>query len=415
MAIEWMPSWASTQTDLGIGFFGARSFPPYCPYGSYTAPNGLEFDTYCAQIIGGGDLHGTQMNSMTDCVDICSESGGCFGATYYPGNGSCYLQFNSIAVLSVVGSDSDGNSAIANSTQFTPFDTICPYQNTSTIKSSDGLAFEILCDVEMYGYGDYYPEGQHYNSDTSTMMDCMDLCSEAHPLCLGVSWNPDLIDGYGNCYLKNSQNGTPQATQGYIMHSALAHLPSIDACSNSEPSQVSSNGEVFNVTCFEGRTGSSNITSFYSMNVTGCIDACANYTGVDTCHGVTFDNSMQYGFENCYLLNETGSAYPGLNATYAEWVAFTSYNGSPDVPAPVLSSNSSSKAWIAGPVIGGVVALALVVLGTFWWRRRVGQKETQSDSVDARPEMKSSPYELPAESRVPELEGSSPRYEMPIE
>ena len=83
---------------------------------------------------------------------------------------------------------------------------------------------------------------------------------------------------------------------------------------------------------------------------------------------------MLSGFENYYLLTATGTPLPGANATYAERVLTKSDGG-------------GSQAWIAGPVVGGVVALGLVAAAVCWWqrkqqRRRTGTKVLPNDEID---------------------------------
>jgi hypothetical protein len=268
----------------------------------------------------------------------------------------------------------------------------------------------------MAGWGDYFPWDLDYRPHTDTMSECMELCAHAHPLCLGVSWNSDLSAGFGNCYLKNSQNGSLVSETAHT-HSGLVNLPSIDACDSiSDPQQIFSNDKTFNMTCFEGRVGSSNITSIYSANITGCIDECATYNGTDSCLAVFFDNSFDDGFENCYLLNATGTETAPLNSTYAELVS-SEDSTSASTSDSSDSNSSSSKAWIAGPVVGAVVAVTIVALGFLWWRRRIGR---QQDMKFAPMELEQSPppvktvgiSEMPPDHHITEMDGSFVRHEM---
>lgn len=184
---------------------------------------------------------------------------------------------------------------------------------------------------------------------------------------------------------------------GGATHSALVNLPVIDGCQlPSAHHEISSHDKTFNATCFEGRVGSSNMTSVYSANITGCIDECATYTGPDPCLAVFYDNSFADGFDNCYLLNATGSATSPLNSTYAELVSGNNTTGAPATSIPTTSvpatstpaaslssstpgssssSSSSSKAWIAGPVVGVIAAVAILAVGFFWLRRRARQNQ----------------------------------------
>lgn len=298
-----------------------------------------------------------------------------------------------------------------------PLTLTCPYQNNSVIETSEGMPFRIACDRDMAGWGDYFPWDLDYRPHTDTMAECMEICAHAHPLCLGVAWNADLSAGFGNCYLKNEQNGT-FGTSPTHTHFGLVNLPEIDACNSSsaDTEQYSSNNMLFNVTCFEGREGSENITSIYSANITSCIDACATYNGSDSCIAVIYDNSFADGFENCYLLNYTGTEIFPLYSAYAELISndsSTSASGSDSSD----SSSSSSKAWIAGPVVGAVAAIAIAALGFWWWKRRAGRRQ----DVKFTPlELEQSPSpdksvgvsELPQNHQTVEMEASVVRHEM---
>lgn len=79
--------------------------------------------------------------------------------------------------------------------------------------------------------------------------------------------------------------------------------------------------DVSSLRCMEiDIAGSSNITSVHSANISGCIDECAIYNGTESWLAVFYDDSFNDGFENCYLLNDTGTEIAPLNSTYAERV-----------------------------------------------------------------------------------------------
>lgn len=375
---------------------------------------------------------------MASCMNQCSWfQPACFGVTYYTQNQTC--SFKSIGInssyASTTASDNvNVNSALVNVTQMAGLDPTCPYQNNSVINTSEGLPFHIYCNQDMGGIGDYFPWGVTDRAHTETMMECMELCSHAHPVCLGVSWNADLTSGYGNCYLKSSQ-GVP-TTVGYVTHTGLVQLPIIDSCNRStDEHPITTNDKTFNVSCYGGRSGSSNVTSMYSANITSCVDACADYSGSESCLGVWFDNSFADGFDNCYLLNDTGSDAGFSNSTFAMLASGTPSNSSsspststtPSASATNSSSSSgssggsSSKAWIAGPVIGGLAAVAIAFAGLFFWRRRrtvaAGGGERGEEKafvpVDQR-DMMGSPeaHELPRYP-VSEMEAAESRHELP--
>lgn len=76
-------------------------------------------------------------------------------------------------------------------------------------------------------------------------------------------------------------------------------------------------------------------------------------------------------YENCYLQNVTGQANHGANNTFARRLTFG-----------VEPSPTGSKAWIAGPVVGAIVALVLLVALGLWWRKRKARSNVQAFEND---------------------------------
>ena len=115
---------------------------------------------------------------------------------------------------------------------------------------------------------------------------------------------------------------------------------------------------------------------------------------------------MSDGYENCYLLNATGSPRTGLNMTFAE---LTQSSREGTISSQSDSAGKSSKAWIAGPVIGIVAFLAILAGGILWWRRRRSQERFTQEmgTAEKRVEM------APNEGRLPRKDAvKGPRYEL---
>jgi hypothetical protein len=338
---------------------------------------------YCGKDISLYDLETTQETDVIDCMDACSMNRPpCYGVSFSTINGTCFLKDSSVTLDNAVAADGF-QSALARSSQLSPIDTSCPYLSNSYQTTADGMEFEILCGLDMGGYGDYCPDNDvTCPKHTDTMEECLEYCSISHPLCLGVSWNPDMLAGYPNCYLKNDPSaGTPAPDVGFTTHSALARLPQANISCPTNATYISSNSKSFELTCNEGRSGSSNFTSYHDANLDGCINTCATSAGQD-CVGVVYDASMTEGYENCYLLNSTGVPNTVTNSTFAL------VSSSKSIPSPTSlprSSGSSSKAWIAGPVIGGLLGIVLLI-GFILWRRkrstRMHQPERSMPSLD---------------------------------
>jgi hypothetical protein len=94
------------------------------------------------------------------------------------------------------------------------------------------------------------------------------------------------------------------------------------------------------------------------------MDACA--ANKDGCTAVLYASSLDDGYQNCHLQKTINEVIDSANATYATIASSDSDNTS--------SGSSPSKAWIAGPVIGGIAALAAIGFAIFWWRRRKTRK-----------------------------------------
>ena len=205
----------------------------------------------------------------------------------------------------------------------------------------------------------------------------MKLCSISHPLCVGVSWNPDMGDGFANCYLKNSQVGTPSEYKNFVTHSALWRNDKLNVscpADTTNPSSITNQGKSFEISCNSGRLGGSN-TSYHDTSFNGCVSTCATNSS-HNCLGVVYDGSLQGGFSNCYLLNATGEPTSIANSTFALYTPSKDNITAPPPPP----SHSSSKAWIAGPVIGAVAIIALLV-GFLLWRRRKRSPEAENIST----------------------------------
>jgi hypothetical protein len=166
---------------------------------------------YCGKDISSYDLVTTQENDVIDCTYACSMNRPpCYGVSFSTITGTCFLKNSSVTLDHMVAADGS-QSALARSSQLAPIDTGCPYLSNSYQTTADGMEFEILCGLDMDGYGDYCPDNAATcPKHTDTMEECLEYCSISHPLCLGVSWNPDMVGGYPNCYLKNDPSaGTP--------------------------------------------------------------------------------------------------------------------------------------------------------------------------------------------------------------
>lgn len=348
-----------------------------CPPARYTSRDGLQFQTYCGQNIKGTNLSKHSSQNITSCMETCSlNRPRCYGVSFDSNGPTCYLKPDS-ATTGNLTTWKGWTSALANATQLaSPANVSCPYPANSIQTTRSGLEFEVLCNLDRVGEGDYCPPSSvTCPSHADSLEECMDTCAKAHPLCQGVSWNVDMTEGFANCYLKNSLAGTPSSSVGVKTHSTIARFSSVDDTCPKNLTYISNNNKNFTISCWDGRTGTTNITTSHESDIDSCINTCATHQGGQTCVGVSFDNSMDNGFENCYLLNDTGSANEGMNATFAK------LTNTADINLGGTSHHPWSKAWIAGPVIGIVLLIALSFLVFFWYRRRAWPNQPRPQAV----------------------------------
>jgi hypothetical protein len=346
--------------------------------GDYTAPDGLNFTTYCGEDVVSSTYSSyvpTEKN-FTACMDGCStESWRCWGVMWQESNSSCW-ELASPTVLTVANlTTSDTRDiALANSTQIST-NISCPYTNNSALSTPEGLDFKLACNMEISG-NDLCPWSSDFCPTYAVSLDeCMEACVQAHPLCEAAMWNPGHLSGYLNCFLKNA-TGPLVANTGIIYHTAVAEVVALAQGCPTYTSYTSSDGKAFNITCSQQATQATNITFSHQNNITACIDSCASYDGTPECEAVVFDATLDSGYENCQLLNSVQMLDSSTNLNIAQIVSNSSDSSS-------ASSGSSSKAWVAGPVIGGVVAIVAAGLAWFWWNRRKRRNEVPTQESNS--------------------------------
>ena len=330
----------------------------------------------------------------------------CYAAAFDPRQRLCRLYYDSDPIETDSDNGDKFDLAIADASRLEPVeDSACPYPSYSAHTTPKEQSFQIFCDAGTYRYGGPFcpdnllPWACPPHADS--LDECLGYCSSAHPLCKGVTWDPEMSISFGNCLLLSDPANSSMVpeTGDVVVHSALV-LSNFTSEVSSECSDddvyTSTNGLNFNATCFQTRAGAENYTATHKRSLTDCMETCSDSN--ESCLGVLFDMSMEAGFENCYLLNATGgsSKAGGGNITFARAI-----DRSPASSTPGDSSSSSgsagddktgkandtgddrSKAWIAGPVVGAVVLLVALVAGILWWRRRKGRVYSYS----ARPEI----------------------------
>ncbi|MCJ1360872.1 MAG: hypothetical protein MMC33_010881, partial [Icmadophila ericetorum] len=348
---------------------------------TYTALIGLSFDLYCGQYLlsetlpGGASIQDDMQACMEQCSTYSAFDNPCYGVSYAIDTGNCQLKDQSKAPFGNLTFNTTANSAIANPAQLITPNATCPFSPYSYQYTTKGMEFEILCNLDL-PHGDYHPENVDYwPYHAGTLEECMELCANSRPLCVGIAW--DLSTGYGNCYPKSSLPGTPYAhSNGYVTHSAIWRNDELNiSCPVTATYTAGNDGKSFEVGCNSGRLGGSN-TSYHDDSLDGCIGTCATNSSQD-CLGIIYDGSLQDGWENCYLLNVTGKPTSVANSTFALFSPSdkdTNSTSAPLIPSPSLKG--TSKAWVSAPVVGGILVTVLLTGLFFWWLRKRSAKAT---------------------------------------
>lgn len=350
-----------------------------CKETSHITPKGLGFSLYCNKDQrGNSDIDSIGTDSIEDCMDQCSTYTGklCGGIVFDPTKLKCYFK-NANVTADGAATRNGLILGIANETQLQPLSEKCPGTG-STQATQNGLGFSIYCDQILSGYDICPNSSPDCRIHTDTFDECMEFCSTTRPLCTGVVWDPILRLGYQNCYPKNASADTFDINRassiGGIRIGKAQLEPANDDCRASANATIAaSNKEIFELSCEESRVGN-DITVQHVASLSSCIESCANNTE-PLCLGVVFDANMVNGFENCYLKSTIGGSIPNqAGFTFAK-----RQDASKDSPA---DSPPAGKAWIAGPVIGGIALIIIIAALWWWWRRRKSRsKQVQLQDV----------------------------------
>jgi hypothetical protein len=316
---------------------------------------------------------------MVDCMEHCSRymgnGEGCFGMVWIESNSHCWLRNSSTGTVNLAKKEGHFSALVVDG-QMKGYDTKCPGDDASirSLPGVDGLQYTLNCNKVVSGFdlcSSGYPKPcleSPYQGffHTKSLEECLTICVDQRPLCKAVSWSPDLKIGFANCFLKSGfpESGlTAPGPKNGVLHSAtITRIDPINRdCPANKTYTATTAKKQFDIHCGQVNTGT-NFTSVHSQNITSCMDTCAN--SKDNCIGVVFESDLNGGYKNCRLQNSTSVMSDSATATYA--ALSSSLSTEPSTP----SSSSSSKAWIAGPVIGGIALLALLIVLALWWRKR---------------------------------------------
>lgn len=328
------------------------------------------------------------MDCMGHCSRFWGKGEGCYGVVWSEINKGCWLK-NSSTSTARLRPENGSHSALVKSGEMDGYDTACPHGDLSvnSLPGVEGIQYTTHCGKFIDGDDECF-SGYPCLTGTFTgifhaksLQDCVRICTEQHPLCRAVSYNPGLEIGFANCRPRTAlprSLSKPRLNMG-IMHAAtISQIDPIErACPSKKTYTTSTNRTTFDIRCGQLSTGS-NVTSVHSQNLTACMDACAS--SETKCVGALFDASLTGGYNNCYLQNTTNVVMDSPSATYAavtdtqQVLPNSTWTDTPSASTTSASTNanskSSSKAWIAGPVVGCVAAVAAIAFAIFWIRKR---------------------------------------------
>ena len=284
-----------------------------------------------------------------------------------------------------------------------------PCPSSSPPDTGSTQQFTVSCNLDLVG-------DELENVPATSLLDCIDTCANYHSnngRCEAVGYEASALHGETNCYLKKAVP-TP-VEQTFEIDIAVAIWPdTVEDCTDLSADFQAENG--FQTHC--GQDYPYNDVpgkQFNANSLEACIKMCAAQE--DVCAGVSYEASMNHGYLNCYFKSAVGSngltktsfsvdsaflvqrnpssssaaataspsLVPGIlsSATAVSSSSSASSTQSPaptsptDSASPTASStnNSSSKAWIAGAVLGPLVFLALItVLALYFYRRARGSR-----------------------------------------
>ena len=364
--------------------------------GTYSTSEGLNYTLYCdqdAKLLG--DIGSTGAKSVEECMDLCAKKskGACGSAVFDRAKEICYYKSRNVT-LEDVKPRNGATIGFPFAEQMKPLPVSCTANQTS----ENGLNFSVYCDQNLDGSDMAVGNRSH----AATFSDCLNHCSTLHPLCTGVLWDSTMNLGWRNCLPKQGDKENRKVGSKYKGSQAgvanFANVTIEDCRANSNGTTSTGNNVEFKLTCGEDRFGS-DIETRHADSYQECVDLCDKHTGDDKCVGVVHDSKMVNGYENCYLKSAIGVATSDKDGyTFAlrqdspdssdpsDPPPNSDPSGSPGSPGSPGSSGSKSKAWIAGPVIG-IVAAVLLIMAIVWWRRKRGSKKDAEAQAPSYQEM----------------------------
>lgn len=302
---------------------------------------GAQYVVACATDYNGGDLSSIQAASMDACLNTCSSTSSCIGASY--ANGFCYMkstigpgQSNGNVISAKLlnsgsSTTSSGSSSAPSSTttSTTGSSTSQSCVDGATFRSASGAQYRIACGTDYYG-------NDLQSQQASSFEACMNLCSTTAS-CTTVSYTG------GFCYLKSGTSGSTSNANivGATLVSSTTSTTSsstTSSISSSSTSQGCVDGAVFRTSSgaqYRIACGTDYYGNDISSQQTGSFEECMNL-----CSTTTSCTTVSYTGGFCYLKSSASGSTSNANVVGA--VLITSAQSSTSSTTSSVSQTSTT-------------------------------------------------------------------------
>jgi hypothetical protein len=234
----------------------------------------------------------------------------------------------------------------------------------------------------------------------NNLTDCLALCVDRQPSCIGVAFDPEEAQGPDNCYLKEDLGGRGEK-ENFEVAILQSFLEEHDDCDSLGSKYVARDVE-YEIRCGDDIEVNDLEAASTTETMADCLAQCSRE---DDCAGVVYQADRAFDTFNCHLkvawvgdkykdtssrgsgvfhaarrledapsttgisssIESSSTAAPSTTSGSAQTTETSDGNQAADNES---SSSGSNTGAIAGGVVGGVVALALIGLAIFFWRRR---------------------------------------------
>ncbi|KAI0468682.1 hypothetical protein F4859DRAFT_198032 [Xylaria cf. heliscus] len=333
-----------------------------CPNGNGTTiGTEQQFVVYCDTRFRGDEIFRQKADSLSACTDMCTsfQNPRCEGAQFRE-NKDCVLLGNIVPEGTRPSRIFD--SALAVFPQPGPTSS-CLQQGTGTTFLSRGSSFTLQCGKVVNG-NDLEQQFQ------MTLESCLAACS-ANPACGGVTFDPQQTAGFRNCYLKTTIDDSDTFAKTGLDSAVIVNNANQAVNSNIPAAGTSTS------TSTSASVISSTPSEAVPQQPTAFITIVPSQGAAS---GAIVTVSVPVPVTSVSSAGALADSTPGASSG----AATDNSRGGINSDRPRFGNvgpSTSSNAWIAAPVIGGIAALTLVLtVFVLWGRRRRRRDNNNTDS-----------------------------------